>query len=191
MLPTGAPSPIFFLIIPSGFNPTYLSVSPPNLFNLLRRGSGFTLIELCVVLMIIGVLATISFLGVQSFREKAMIAKARAEIDHIAKATLLLQTDTGQWPGGQIPGAPVGAGNEITDLNQGRAGLCATDGRFQNWNGPYYQQCPIPKDPWGRNYMFDTDYFIDGSPCVAIVSGGPNKSGNNVYDQDNVVKVLQ
>ena len=191
MLPSRTPSPTSSLIIPSFFNPIYLSVPPPNLFNLLRRGSGFTLIELCIVVMIIGVLATISFLGVQSFREKAMIAKARAEIDHIAKAILLLQTDTGQWPGGQIPGTPVGAGNEITDLNQDRAGLCATDGRFQSWNGPYYQRCPIPKDPWGENYMFDTDYFIDGSPRVAIASGGPNKSGNNLYDQDNVVKVLQ
>lgn len=144
-----------------------------------------------MVVMIIGVLATISLLGTQSFREKAMIAKARAEIDRIAKAVLLLQTDTGKWPGGQIPGVPVGAGNEITDLNQPRAGLCANDGRFQDWNGPYYEPCPIPKDPWGKNYIFDTDYFINGFPCVAIASGGPNQSGNNVYDEDNIIKILQ
>ncbi len=191
MLPSGTPSAISSLIIPSGLHPIYLSVPLPNLLTLLRRGSGFTLIELCVVAMIIGVLATISFLGIQSFREKAMIAKARTEIDHIAKAILFLQADTGKWPGGQLPGVPVGAGNEITDLNQGRAGLCVTDGRFQDWKGPYYERCPIPKDPWGRNYIFDTDYYIDGLPRVVIASGGPNKSGNNIYDEDNVVKILQ
>ena len=171
--------------------PENLSGPPLKKWNLPRRGSGFTLIELCVVIMIIGVLATISFLGVQSFREKALIAKARAEIDQIAKAILFLQSDTGKWPGGQIPGVPPSGGNEITDLNQGRAGLCANDGRFQNWKGPYFARCPVPKDPWGNNYIFDTDYFVDGSPRVAAASGGPNKSGNNTYDEDNVVEILQ
>ena len=191
MLPLGPFSHILPLIFSSEFTLEGLSLPLIKKLNLLRRGSGFTLIELCIVIMIVGVLATISFLGIQSYRERAMIAKARAQIDYIGKAILFLQTDTGQWPGGQIPGVPIGAGNEITDLNQGSAGLCATDGRFQGWNGPYYDRCPIPQDPWGRNYIFDTDYFIDGLPRVVIASGGPNKSGNNVYDEDNVVKILQ
>jgi prepilin-type N-terminal cleavage/methylation domain-containing protein len=191
MLPLGALFHIFQLIIPSDFTLGDLFPSLLKKLNLLRKGSGFTLIELCIVVMILGVLATISFLGAQSYRERAMIAKAQAEIDQIAKAILLLQIETGRWPGGQIPGGPVGSGNEITDLNQPSAGLCFRDGRFPNWNGPYYSPCPIPKDPWGSNYIFDTDYFINGSPRVAVASGGPNQSGTNTYDEDNVVKILQ
>jgi prepilin-type N-terminal cleavage/methylation domain-containing protein len=181
MLPLGALLHIFQLIIPSGFTLGNLFLCLLKKLNLLRKGSGFTLIELCIVVMILGVLATISFLGAQSYRERAMIAKA----------ILLLQIETGRWPGGQIPGGPVGSGNEITDLNQPSAGLCFRDGRFPNWNGPYYSPCPIPKDPWGSNYIFDTDYFINGSPRVAVASGGPNQSGANTYDEDNVVKILQ
>jgi prepilin-type N-terminal cleavage/methylation domain-containing protein len=173
MLPLGTLSKIF-LINPSGLTPENLSVPPPKRLNLLRRDSGFTLIELCTVVMVLGVLATTSLLGVQSFREKAMIAKARAEMDPIAKAILFLQSDTGKWPGGQIPGLPVTPGNEITDLNHGRAGLCANDGRFQNWNGPYYARCPCP-GPW-KNYLFDSDYFIDETPRVAVARQS-NKSG--------------
>jgi general secretion pathway protein G len=190
MLPLGALSHIFQLIIPSDFTLGNLFLCLLKKWNLLRKGSGFTLIELCIVVAILGILAAISFLGVQSYRERAMIAKARAEIDQIAKAILLLQVDTGRWPGGQIPGGPVGSGNEISDLNQPSAGLCFRDGRFPNWNGPYYP-CPIPKDPWGNNYIFDSDYFINGSSRVAVSSGGPNQSGTNVYDEDNVVKILQ
>ncbi|MGE5254324.1 MAG: type II secretion system protein GspG [Planctomycetaceae bacterium] len=180
MLPSGALFHSFQLLIPSNFTLGNLFPSLLKKLNLLRKGSGFTLIELCIVVMILGILATISFLGVQSYRERAMIAKA----------ILLLQVDTGRWPGGQIPGVPVGSGNEITDLNQRSAGLCFRDARFPNWNGPYYP-CPIPKDPWGNNYIFDSDYFIDGSSRVAVASGGPNQSGTNVYDEDNVVKILQ
>jgi general secretion pathway protein G len=191
MLPSGALSHIFQLLIPSNFTLGNLFLYLLKKWNLLRRGSGFTLIELCIVIMILGILATISFLGAQSYRERAMIARARAEIDQIAKAIFLLQVDTGKWPGGQIPGVPVGSGNEITDLNQPGAGLCNRDGRFPNWNGPYYTPCPIPKDPWGNNYIFDTDYFINSSPRVAVASGGPNQSGANTYDEDNVVKILQ
>ena len=41
---------------------------------------------------------------------------------------------------------------------------------------------PQVLDPWGMPYMFDADYMHEGTPCRAIYSGGPNKSGLNVYD---------
>ena len=73
-------------------------------------------------------------------REKAKIAKASAELGQIASVFLLLETDTGQWPGHKTPGIiEEGAGNnEICDdgcnygLSDNQAGLTGTDGIYSN-----------------------------------------------------------
>ena len=158
----------------------------------LKLSAGFTLIEMCIVVLILGILAGIVMFGAQRYRERAQIARAQAEIDNIVKAVVMLNLDTGRWPGGQVPGLPAGPGNEVSDLNAPRAGLCSTDGRFPNWNGPYYRPCPVPQDPWGRNYIYDTDYTLPTGHKRAVVhSGGPNKSGVNTYDDDNPLKIIR
>ena len=157
-----------------------------------KRNAGFTLIELCSVVGIISILAGISMFGVQSYRDKAKAAQARYDLDRIAKAVVMLQLDTGKWPGGQIPGLPATGNNEVSNLNAASAGLCAPNNNSPNWNGPYFSPCPVPPDTWGQNYIFDTDYYVTPSETrVAVHSGGPNKSGVNVYDDDNVIKVLR
>jgi type II secretion system protein G len=166
-------------------------ISPAEKIRELKRKAGFTIIELCMVVSIIGILAAIAMFGAQIYRERAMVAQAQAEIDKITKAILQLQLDTGKWPGGQVPGLPAAPGNEVSNLNLASAGLCAPNASFQSWDGPYYSPCPIPQDPWGRNYIFDTDYTLpSGEKRVVVHSGGPNMSGVNVYDQDNPLKVL-
>jgi general secretion pathway protein G len=157
-----------------------------------ERNAGFTLIEICAVVGIISILAGISLFGVKSYRDKAKTAQALAELDRITKAIFMLQLDTGRWPGGQVPGLPAGAGNEVSNLNAASAGLCAANSNFPNWNGPYYSPCPVPKDPWGENYIYDTDYTLPtGQKRTVVHSGGPNKSGVNVYDDDNPIKIIQ
>ena len=172
-----------------------------------KYNSGFTLIELLVVIAIIGVLASIVFASVQGVREKARIARAKADLTELRKAIYVLENDNNQGPNHipldpcNDPLLPTFAYGEEIFLDELRAGLQATDGDFPYWSGPYIPR--VPRDPWGQRYIFDPDYQCNPSfpagcegipPTIedarAIHSGGPNKSGFNGYDADNVVLVL-
>ena len=150
----------------------------------------FTLIELLVVIAIIGILATISIVALNYAREEAKKTKAKHDADAILSALKVLESDTNQWPGHQVVDEPTtGGANEIWDLTDPTAGIVATDGNFPNWNGPYMGI--MPKDPWGNDYFYDSDYQVNGEDKVVIGSFGPNGVGPNVYDSDNVIRIFR
>lgn len=168
---------------------------------------GFTIVELMVVIAIIALLAALSVVGVQAARAKANNSKVQHDLEQIRKAMDTLGNDTGMWPGGQeINEINTVGSNEICangctqGLSSPTSGLIATDGSFDNWSGPYMQEMPL--DPWGHEYFFDTDYRIKTSaeePCNAsascqdaavLGSYGPDGEGNNLYNGDDIVKVL-
>ena len=147
-----------------------------------------------VVLAVIGMLASLVIAQVRQARRSAHEVKARAEVSQIRKAISMLENDTGAWPGHQTIGNIQSgiSGNEMWNLNVPEAGLAATDGAFVRWRGPY--MTTIPLDSWGNHYFFDPDYDIDpgaGETWAAVVgSFGPNGTGQNVYDSDNIYEIL-
>jgi prepilin-type N-terminal cleavage/methylation domain-containing protein len=150
---------------------------------------GFTLIELMIVIAIIGILAAIALIVSSSYARRAKVAEAICDLDMIYKAMILLESDTGQWPGHQtVSQINQGGGNEVWDLSVGAAGLVITDGNFPGWDGPYLPS--VPKDPWGKDYFLDTDYQINGVNYIVLGSFGPNEVGQNLYDDDDVIKIL-
>lgn len=100
-------------------------------------GQGFTLLELLVVMVIIGLLA--AYVGPRYFAQlgKSEQGAAKAQIEAFAKALDAYRLDTGYYP--------------TTDL--GLNALVVKPGSDARWQGPYLQKA-IPLDPWGRAYIY-------------------------------------
>ena len=64
----------------------------------MNKKRGFTLIELMVVIAIIGLLSSTVFATLNSAREKAKVAKAKAELKILYKALLKYNIDNNSWP---------------------------------------------------------------------------------------------
>ena len=154
-------------------------------FSTTRRDGGFTLIEVLVSMALVAILVAISIPAYSAFKEKAMIAQAKAELKGIHTAIEVLANDTEQWPGPM----PIGvvSNQEVWNLNSANAGLVLA-GSFSNWRGPYLET--VKKDPWGSDYFFDPDYDINGTDYPVVGSFGPNKQGQNQYDSDDIYLIL-
>ena len=101
------------------------------------RARGFTLLELLVVVLIIGLRTAVvapRFLGQVS---KSEVTAARAQLDALDKAIQAYRMDTGKFP------APA----------QGFKVLVTQPGEEPRWRGPYMQG-EVPPDPWGSPYQY-------------------------------------
>jgi general secretion pathway protein G len=102
-----------------------------------RRETGFTLIELMVVLFILGLLAALVAPKLIGRVGKAKQQTAAAQIQMLATALDLFYLDVGRYP--------------TTD--EGLAALSKKSDTLRNWSGPYLDK-GVPKDPWGHDYVY-------------------------------------
>ncbi len=103
-----------------------------------RRSHGFTLLELLVVIVIIGLLA--AYVGPKYFSQlsKSEVTVAKAQIESFEKSLDTFRLDVGRYP----------------STEEGMAALTvapATAGA--KWNGPYLEKA-APLDPWGHPYQY-------------------------------------
>ncbi|MEY2631937.1 MAG: type secretion system protein [Pseudomonadota bacterium] len=127
----------------------------------LRRVSGFTLLELLVVIVIIGLLA--SYVGPRYFSQigKSEVATARAQIEALSTALDHFRLDTGHYPGSEA----------------GLEALVSRPGSEPKWNGPYLQKA-VPPDPWGRPYVYRSPGEQGEFDLVSLgKDGAPGGSG--------------
>lgn len=103
----------------------------------IKKQQAFTLLELLVVLVIIGLLA--GYVGPRYFSQigKSETKTARAQIDALEKALDQYRIDVGHYP----------------STEQGLAALNVKPSNEAKWSGPYLKKA-VPPDPWGKPYMY-------------------------------------
>lgn len=101
------------------------------------KARGFTLLELLVVIVIIGLLA--GYVAPRYFSQvgKSEIQVARAQIDSLEKALDQYRLDLRRYPSAE----------------EGLEALVAQPGSVKGWNGPYLKKA-VPNDPWGRPFVY-------------------------------------
>ncbi len=107
----------------------------------LRTASGFTLVEIMLVVIIIGVLAAMVVPRFAGRTEQAKVARTKSDIMVIGSALDLYELDLGKYPGSL---------SELVSKDP-PAGL--TEAEKSQWNGPYLKK-GLPKDPWGHDYQY-------------------------------------
>jgi len=152
----------------------------------MKQRTGFTLVEILVVVAIVSLLATLGTLSVSKAMDSSREKTAKTELELLASGILQLAWDTGSWPNKAFRNTP--GSTEIWSLGGAAAGLMQTDGSYSEWKGPYYEGSLL--DPWGQPYFFDPDYLIKGVNHVVVGSFGPNRIGRNVYDSDDLYVIL-
>lgn len=129
----------------------------------MRRVKGFTLLELLVVMVIIGLL--VGYVGPRYFSQlgKSEVNAAKAQIDAIETALDIYRLDMGRYP----------------SQDEGLGALVKAPENASRWQGPYLEK-NIPADPWGQPYIYrfpgeraEFDLFSYGA------DGQPGGDGND------------
>lgn len=100
--------------------------------------AGFTLVEMLVVLVIIGLIMGLVGPRVLNYLSDARTKTARLQIESFANALDLFYVDAGRYP----------------TSAEGLAALAQRPPGVDIWNGPYVKGGTVPNDPWGRPFIY-------------------------------------
>lgn len=129
-----------------------------------NRDDGFTLVELLVVLVILGLLASLAAPRIFDFGEKARQDTAGLQIANFKTALEMYRLDAADFPSTQ----------------QGLAALIEQPQGVGRWNGPYLSE--LPQDPWGHEYVYKSPGDHGDYDLASL--GADNRPGGDGDDAD-------
>ena len=129
------------------------------------KQTGFTLLELLVVIVIIGLLA--GYVAPRYFSQvgKSEIQVARAQIDALEKAVDQFRLEKRRYPSAE----------------EGLQALMAQPTSLAGWSGPYLKKA-VPSDPWGHPYVYRVPG--EGREFDLLSYGRDGKAGGSGEDAD-------
>ncbi|SEM73690.1 general secretion pathway protein G [Syntrophus gentianae] len=98
-----------------------------------RREGGFTLIEILIVVIIIGLIASLIAPNLIGRYERSREEIAKTQVEMLSSGVLSFKLDVGRYP------------STLEEL------IKSTDAK---WRGPYLSKQTVPRDPWDQEYQY-------------------------------------
>lgn len=133
-----------------------------------HRNSGFTLLEIMAVIIIIGILGAVILPNVVGQGEKAKASAAKTDLAQVSTELDLFKLEIGRYPSSQ----------------EGLEALLKNPGGVNNWNGPYTKKKEM-KDPWNNDYKYSSP-GANGQPFEVKSLGADGKEGGEGPNADIV-----
>lgn len=132
------------------------------------KASGFTLIEMMVVVVIIGLLAALVGPNIMKNLGSAQSKTAKIEVESLGNALDTFRLDVGRYP----------------NNSEGLEALVSQPAGASNWNGPYLKKGKLPTDPWNNAYQYR---FPGQHGAYDLMSlGADNSEGGEGENADQV-----
>ena len=132
---------------------TILSKYQKLWIKIIKDEDGFSLIELMVVVVIMGLLTTVVVINVLPNQDRAMVEKARADIRTISQAVEMYRMDQMKYP----------------SMEQG-IDILSSAPKGNNFRTEGYIKS-LPKDPWGQEYQYFYHYFVAYKEYQYLIPG--------------------
>ena len=130
------------------------------------RKGGFTLVELLVVLVILGLVMGLVGPRVLGYLSSSRERAARLQLQSFSAALDLYFLDMGRYP----------------TTSEGLNALVKAPAGQDKWAGPYVQQGAIPMDPWGKPYEYRTPGRTKAYSITSLGSDGRRGGENDAAD---------
>jgi len=137
-----------------------------------RKAAGFTLIEIMVVVVILGVLSALIVPNIIGRPDEARVAAARLGVQEVGKALEFYRLDNGFYP----------------STDQGLEALVTEPTGFpepRKWNPEGYLKS-VPEDPWGEPYL----YYNEDRSIEVYSFGADRQEGGEGVDADILLSEL-
>lgn len=134
--------------------------------NAARSQQGVTLLEVLIVIMIMGFIATLGSIQLVKYFSRARVDTAKLQMNELSVALDLFRIDLGRYP---------------TD-EEGLRVLLKPSDPPPGWRGPYLKRDAILQDPWGRAYRYALAKSGSGFQLVSL--GGDGQLGGEGDNAD-------